>query len=254
MIQVGNIDRKTAARYLGMREEDMDEVMKGLIDEAESLIKKDSEVAYVCGIYDIVKKADGIGFDECSLVLGGNDIARLLDGCEKAVLLCATLSSYVDTRIRSLQVTNMPLALVYDACASVAIDQVCDDVQEYVRERLPEYVQTTRFSPGYGDLPLELQGELLKVVEAGKRCGVSLTEGGMLTPVKTITAVFGLKSAASLLDGEFSTVIPKTGGCGDESVCSRCKAHDRCTMAKKKTGTASGKAPAEEQEPGAQRE
>lgn len=234
MITVKDIDRKIVLRYLGMKEDDKNEVMSGLIDEAEKLLKKDSEVSYVCGIYDIVKKEEGIGFDECSLVLTGKDIAGLLKGCEKAVLLCATLSCYVDTRIRSLQITNMPLALVYDACASVAVDQVCDDVQEYIRERLPEYVQTMRFSPGYGDLPLGLQGDFLKVVDAGKRCGVSLTEGGMLAPVKTVTAVFGLKSAASVFDGTFDTVLPEKGGCGDESVCSRCRAHDTCAMANRK--------------------
>lgn len=231
MIEVRDIDRKTAARYLGMKDNEVNDVMSGLIDEAEKLLKKDSKVGYVCGIYDIVKKDDGIGFDECSLVLTGNDIAKHLEGCEKAVLLCATLSGYIDTRTRSLQIANMPLALVYDACASVAIDQVCDDVQNYIRERMPEYIQTWRFSPGYGDLPLEIQGELLNVLEAGKRCGVSLTEGGMLAPIKTITAIFGLKSISSLADGDFSTFISEKGSCGDESVCSKCKAHDKCTMA-----------------------
>lgn len=244
MIEVRDIDRSTAARYLGIKDGEMNDVMSNLIDEAEGLLKKDSKVGYVCGIYDIVKKPEGIGFDECSLILKGNDIARHLDGCEKAVLMCATLSGYIDTRIRALQITNMPLALVYDACAGVAIDQVCDDVQRYVREKLPDYVQTWRFSPGYGDLPLEIQGELLNVLEAGKRCGVSLTEGGMLAPIKTVTAVFGLKplasykDLASLSNGEFQTFISEKGGCGDEKICSRCKAYGKCGMAagKRKTG------------------
>ena len=233
MIEIKDIDRKIVSRYLGLKPNEVNEVMTGLIDEAEALVKKDSEVYYVCGIYDIVKKEEGIGFDEVELILKGNDIAKHLEGCEKAVLLCATLSGHVDTRIRSLQITNMPLALVYDACASVAIDQACDSIQNYVRERLPEYVQTTRFSPGYGDLPISLQGELLAAVDAGKRCGVGLTEGGMLTPLKTITAIFGLKSLSSLMEGEFSAFIPEKGGCGDESVCSKCKANDKCSMANK---------------------
>ncbi|MGN0164751.1 MAG: hypothetical protein ACI39R_01075 [Lachnospiraceae bacterium] len=238
MIEVKNIDRKIVARYLGMKPEDMNDVMNGLIDEAEELLKKDSEISYVCGIYDIIIKEDGIGFDEVSIVLPGSDIAKLLKGCEKGVLMCVTLSGFIDTRIRTLQIKNMPLALVYDACASVAIDQVCDDVQAYIRERLPEYVQTMRFSPGYGDLPLTIQREFLDCIDAGKRCGVSLTEGGMLTPTKTVTAVFGLKTLDEFLKhdmktGNFSSFIPEKGGCGDESVCSKCKAAGKCSMANK---------------------
>ena len=258
MIEVKDIDRNIVARYLGMKPEDINDVMSGLIDEAEELVKKDAEIGYVCGIYDIVKKEGGIGFDEVSIVLPGEDIAKLLDGCEKGVLMCATLSGYIDTRIRTLQIKNMPLALVYDACASVAIDQVCDDVQKYIRERLPEYVQTMRFSPGYGDLPISIQREFLDCVEANKRCGVSLTEGGMLTPTKTVTAVFGLKTFEEYIksmgdinlrtdvlgnesdmgktipeEGQFTAIIPEKGGCGDESVCSKCKAAAKCSMANK---------------------
>jgi 5-methyltetrahydrofolate--homocysteine methyltransferase len=228
MIEVGKIDRQTAARYMGMKPGDVNDVMEKLFDEAEELLLKDSKVAYVCDIEDVKKTEEGILVDGTSLVLKGNDMAKLLNDCEKVVVMCATISGGIDTRIRSLQVSNMPLALVYDACASVAVDQVCDNIQLYVREQLPEYVQTMRFSPGYGDLPLEIQPEILRVLDAGKRAGISLTEGGMMVPVKSITAVFGLKPVSAVLNGEVSTYIPKK--CGDESVCSKCKAGASCHM------------------------
>ncbi len=230
MIEVKEIDRVTAARYMGMKKEDMNEVMTGLFDEAEKLLQKDSKVAYVCDIEDVSFNDEGTIVEGTSLVLKGDDIRNLLKYCDKVVVMCATISGYVDTRIKALQITNMPLALVYDACASVAVDQVCDSIQLYIREKMPEYVQTMRFSPGYGDLPLTQQQEILDVLEAGKRAGVSLSEGGMLIPVKTVTAVFGLKSIAKSISGNISTVIPEGKGCGDISVCSKCRMKDSCSM------------------------
>lgn len=38
-----------------------------------------------------------------------------------------------------------------------------------------------RFSPGYGDFPLECQGMLLEALEAGKRIGIKLTDSLLMT-------------------------------------------------------------------------
>ena len=48
-----------------------------------------------------------------------------------------------------------------------------------------------RFSPGYGDWPLEQQPELLRLAHADK-IGVSLSSSLMLMPRKSITAIIGL--------------------------------------------------------------
>ena len=54
---------------------------------------------------------------------------------------------------------------------------------------------TWRFSPGYGDLPLETQGDFLRTVDAEKRLGVTLSPGGLCIPTKTVTAVIGLSDS-----------------------------------------------------------
>jgi cobalamin-dependent methionine synthase I len=48
-----------------------------------------------------------------------------------------------------------------------------------------------RFSPGYGDWPLEQQPELIRLAHADK-IGVSLSSSLMLMPRKSITAIIGL--------------------------------------------------------------
>ena len=53
------------------------------------------------------------------------------------------------------------------------------------------YMMKWRFSPGYGDWPIQQQPEILELAK-GSVIGVSLTESLMLMPRKSITAIIGL--------------------------------------------------------------
>ena len=117
--------------------------------------------------------------------LTGEDIRRHLSGCSDCVLLCATLGSEVDALIRRTQVTDMAKTLWLDAAASAAIEQVCDEVQLDIAQRL-ERSLTTRFSCGYGDLPLSTQPHFLSCLDAGRKIGLHLSPSGMLVPIATI--------------------------------------------------------------------
>ena len=50
-----------------------------------------------------------------------------------------------------------------------------------------------RFSPGYGDLPLEVQKDIFSLLECHKRIGVSLNESLLMSPSKSVTAFVGLE-------------------------------------------------------------
>ena len=51
---------------------------------------------------------------------------------------------------------------------------------------------TRRFSPGYGDLPLSLQGELFSLLDCERRLGLTLNASLLMTPKKSVTAILGL--------------------------------------------------------------
>lgn len=51
---------------------------------------------------------------------------------------------------------------------------------------------TWRFSPGYGDLPLETQRELVRVLDTHRKIGVSLTGSCLMMPSKSVTAILGI--------------------------------------------------------------
>ena len=86
-------------------------------------------------------------------------------------------------------------AMILDSCASVLIDKVCDDAEQEIMQTLRENEYLTmRFSPGYGDVPLEISSEILDILSAQKRIGLTLTKTHMLLPTKSITALIGISN------------------------------------------------------------
>lgn len=143
------------------------------------------------------------------ILLCGEDIRRHLAGCERCILLAATLGAQADTLIRRVQITDMNRALWLDAAASAAIEAVCDAAQSAISDQL-RCGLTSRFSCGYGDFPLAAQGAILELLDAPRTIGLTLSESGMMIPLKSVTALMGI-----LPDGQSAD--------GQASLCTRCK-------------------------------
>lgn len=195
MVTLKPINKKEAALYLGYGKSEPDPVILNLMDECEGPLQEACHPSFCYGIFDIeICSEERVVLSECDLELAGKDIVKLLSGCGKAVVFAATLGSGVDMLMRKLQVGNMPKAILTDAMAGAAIEQICNDFQEELALQFPDMKQTMRYSPGYGDLPLAIQGKLLETLSAGKRIGLNVTEGNMLTPLKSVTAIIGLRN------------------------------------------------------------
>jgi cobalamin-dependent methionine synthase I len=130
-------------------------------------------------------------FDVGRDALRGSDIKTHLEGCDKIIILAATLGLQVDELIRQTEAADMAGAVVLDALASAAIEQVCDLAEADIRAEHSEI--TARFSPGYGDFPLEVQSELLGLLNAKKKIGLYVNKSNLLIPRKSVTAVIGVK-------------------------------------------------------------
>ena len=70
----------------------------------------------------------------------------------------------------------------------------CENLQgeELEANKILKLKLTPRFSPGYGDVPLEVSQEIIEVLNADKYIGLSITRSGMMSPVKSITAFAGV--------------------------------------------------------------
>lgn len=192
MKDIESIDQKEALRYMGYVGERSDENMQRLLDICEKQVLSVIEPRYIYKVFDIEITPKNVLLSDCTLALAGYDICNFLKGCTRIALICATLSINLDRYIKLTQYQDMTKAVIADSLASVAIEEVCDNIAEEIKEQYPQYYQTTRFSPGYGDFPVEMQKELLTVLDAQKKIGVTATDKCAMIPKKTVTAVIGL--------------------------------------------------------------
>ena len=74
------------------------------------------------------------------------------------------------------------------------LEEYLDEWQDNLgREMQKEgYYLRPRFSPGYGDFSIDHQDMILRMLGSAKKIGLSLTDGNMLTPSKSVTALIGL--------------------------------------------------------------
>lgn len=216
-MKLTDINRAEAFRYMGLRGEIPENIVT-LADECERrLIAAASPKFYwiYADIADISEETVTLAGHK--LVLRGKDISEHLNGCFGTALLCATLGDGVDKLLRTVQTEDMAKALTADALSSAAVEQVCDIAEKEIGERFAGKFTTWRFSPGYGDFPLECQGDFLAAVNAMRTVGVCVTDGGLLTPTKSVTAVIGISE---------NPIPQKRRGCGT------CNMRDRCTFRK----------------------
>ena len=116
----------------------------------------------------------------------------MLAQCRQAAVLCCTLGAEFEALLRARQARDMAQAAILDACGSALVEAGCDAAQEELARRCPQSYFTDRFSPGYGDLPLELQRPICALLDTPRRVGVHVTEHLLLNPGKSVTAIVGL--------------------------------------------------------------
>lgn len=187
------IDKAEALRYAGHRDGALAEPLQTLLDDCCAKVQALARPRMVLRVFSFADH-DPVRLAGTDLVLPGADIASLLADSQSCALMAVTIGSQVELAIRSAQVTDMTRALFLDACASAAVESACEAGEQALREELggPPPFFTRRYSPGYGDLPLALQRPLLQLLDAGRKIGLSVSESGLLTPRKSVTAIVGL--------------------------------------------------------------
>ena len=120
----------------------------------------------------------------------------ILAGCRDAYLVCGTLGAGVDALMRRVAVTSGADALIVQAAGTALIERYMDAVEDEIRAELaPGESLRMRFSPGYGDFPLEAQRMIFTELDAPRRVGVSLTDTLLMAPSKSVSAVIGVEPA-----------------------------------------------------------
>lgn len=186
------VDKKETLRYLGYRGKQPDEQTEKIIGEVAEELERESLPKSVYREYDckVVENQVRIG----PYMVVSNHLAKNLQGCERAVILAATIGRAADLMIKKYSVINMAKATVVQAAGASAIENYVDEVEDEIRKNAENrgFYLRPRFSPGYGDFPLDCQKDIFQMLECSKRIGITLTEGNLMMPSKSVTAVIGL--------------------------------------------------------------
>lgn len=124
------------------------------------------------------------------------DLEKHLEDCDKAVIFAATVGLELDRLITRYSVVSPSKALMLQAIGVERIESLCDTFESEIigLSRTNNKKTTSRFSPGYGDLPIYLQKDFFLLLDCSKMIGLTLNDSMMMSPSKSVTAIIGIKN------------------------------------------------------------
>ncbi len=193
-----DLDRKEILRYLGYRGAQPDDTVLASVESAIAELKCVMTPKSVTRPIAI-RTAGENTLDLEGVLIESKSLYQHLDSCREGVLFAATLGAPVDLLIQRYNVMDMSRAVILQACAAAAVEAYCDQCQDEIEAQAREkglYLRP-RYSPGYGDFPLTYQKEVLTMLNAQRRIGLTRTESNMLVPTKSVTAVIGFTTEST---------------------------------------------------------
>lgn len=180
-------DRTEIGRYALCRETtaETDSLIESCIEEIGD------EISYkVCFDY-LPFKADG---DNCligDIKITSHTLAKHLEGCRGVIVFGATLGTAIDRFILKYSNISPSRAFAIQAIGAERIEALCDDFCDDMRA---EYgAIRPRFSPGFGDLALDVQRDIFSLLDLSKHIGIFLRESLIMSPSKSVTAFIGVE-------------------------------------------------------------
>jgi len=142
--------------------------------------------------YPLVRDGDmlDLGFAKTD----SRDLKQHLEGCGEILLFACTAGAETDRRIARAKLLSPAKGLLMHAIGAQQVEGGCDRLCERLARQFPDRQLTDRFSPGYGDLTLEMQRDVMAALDCGRTVGITLTDSLLMTPSKSVTAIIGMKA------------------------------------------------------------
>ena len=121
------------------------------------------------------------------------DLRSHLEDCGEIILFACTAGAEMDRRISRAKVGSPAKGLLMHAIGAQQVEGGCEKLCGRLAEQFPDRQLTLRYSPGYGDLPLALQRDVMEALDCGRTVGITLSESLLMTPSKSVTAIIGMK-------------------------------------------------------------
>ena len=180
---------KDALRYLGAKTEDQEaeRLLRKVLDDYRSVFSP----RHVTAFFPVESVDPVVTFVGTDVTLEGESIRRHFTGATEGLFSAFTLGIAFDKKVRELSLSHPSESVALNAIGSAYAERKADELLKEVRlQKEREGFKTTfRFCPGYGDLPLKTNIAIASALAAGKRIGLTVTEDGLLLPVKSIVGV-----------------------------------------------------------------
>ena len=138
------LDRREILRYAGVRGEapEIEAILEECIREAENKLT-----------YKVCYGEFPVSFFDS---VDSKDLKKHIESCDKVIIFAATVGIGIDRLIARYASISPTKSLLFQAIGAERIEALCDEFNSKFCG--------SRFSPGYGDLPLEFQKEIFKVL------------------------------------------------------------------------------------------
>ncbi len=184
-------NEKEILRYSGTREEtpEISALLKECLEEVKGSLSY--KVCYAHFPLLLSGEEIDLSFAKTS----SKSLKKNLENCHSFVLFAATVGTQLDRLITKYTRISPSKALMFQAIGTERIESLCDEFCKYIEK---EYGYTaSRFSAGYGDLPLDIQKEIFNVLDPGRKIGVTLNQSMLMSPSKSVTAIVGIADCES---------------------------------------------------------
>ncbi len=183
------INEKEAYMYMGLHAKAPDEQVEGLFSSCLQEVK--NAVSFKACFTEV-----SLAFPNDNEVFLGfgtvksEKLFKHLQECRTAYIFAATAGTGIDRLISRYKVLSPSKSLMIDAIGSAAVEGWCNRLNaDLVAGRETK----SRFSPGYGDLSLEYQKDIIGYLDAYRKIGISLSDTLFMTPTKSVTAIIGVR-------------------------------------------------------------
>ena len=191
-LDLEDLRRREIYRYLRLEGNAPDAATAADVERNLKRLEEAVSVRHVASLRPVTKEKDAIVFGDFSTTSAV--LQQNMKTSEYALLFAMTLGPAVDRLISRLLITSKADAFITDACCAEYLESYANAYCARVREEAAKqgFIGHPRFSPGFADFGLEFQWPLIRSLQADKRMHIALTQGNMLIPTKTITALMGL--------------------------------------------------------------
>ncbi len=185
------ISRKEILRYIGTPpgEQDTSALLESCLSEVVPQLR--FQVCY--GEFPVSLRGEVIDLEFTKT--RSESLKKCLSGCDSVLLFAATIGMGIDRLILKYSAISPVKALIFQGIGAERVESLCDlFFQEIKKEKQKEGKDIfPRFSPGYGDVPLEMQKDIFRILDCSKRIGLTLNESLLMSPTKSVTALVGIK-------------------------------------------------------------